>query len=56
MQQSKKNDAPQTPVYSDSFKWILSGLNVAEEPSVGRNIACYGLKLFDIKLIRKYQL
>lgn len=54
-----KNDAPRTPVYSDSFKWIpyalLPHLPHAADPSAGRNIGCYGSRLFDIQLIRKYQ-
>lgn len=54
-----KNDAPRTPVYSDSFKWIpyavLPHPPHAADPSASGNIGCYGSRLFDIQLIRKYQ-
>lgn len=48
-----KNDAPQTPMYSDSFKWILESPPPAP---IGRDTACYVSRLFDILLIRKYHL
>lgn len=60
-----KNDAPQTPVYSDSFKWIPTPhlLHTHTQPHTHNgttdtadigNMACYGSRVFDIQPIRKY--
>lgn len=55
MQQSKKWRSPDSRVFR-FFQMDSSGPPHAADQGGSRNIACYGSRLFDIQLIRKYQL
>lgn len=55
MQQSKKWCSPDSRVFR-FFQMDSLGPPCAADPRGGGNIACYGSRLFDIQLIRKYQL